>query len=123
MSDVPITLKGGATRSHEAPPFHLVPAEGLIRVAERFALGAVQHGPSQWKQSTILEHEAAAFCREAYNHMIEHALRLSDPDQTDDHLGAVGWAVFAIAYVEALHGMKWTELSTVDPALVEDIPF
>jgi hypothetical protein len=105
-------LPGGATRSEEAPAYHLIPVDGVRRIARRFGMGAKVHGAENWKRSLGTEANAAAFCREAYNHMIEHAFRMASgscPD--DDHLGAIGWAVAAIAFAEAKFGKRWTEMA------------
>ncbi len=109
-------LPGGATRSEKAPGYHLVPLDSLKRVAKRFDLGAEKHGANNWKKSIPNRLHAHAFCLEAYNHMLEHQRKMiagEDPD--DDHLGAIGWCVAVLCYVEAFHGQKWTEL--------DDIPF
>jgi hypothetical protein len=88
-----------------------VPAAAQRRGALRWALGAEKHGANNWKRSLDTEEHAAEFCREAFNHMIEHALKMvagSHPD--DDHIGAIRWATDVLAHVEALFGKKWTEL-------------
>lgn len=104
-------LPGGATRSEKAPAYDMIPPEGLRRIARRFALGAEKHGAHNWKRSLETEADAAAFCREAYNHMLEHALKLASGEcPEDDHLGAIGWAVVALAHVERKFMKRWTEL-------------
>lgn len=106
-------LPGGATRSEQKPGYHLIPMEGLVRTAKRFDLGAEKHGPFNWMRSTHKEGDAYAFCASAYNHMMDHALRMRQGvDNDDDHLGAIGWAVMALSYVEAKWEKKWI---TLDP--------
>ena len=106
-------LKGGATRSEQAPRYDLVPSTGLRRIAQRFALGAEKHGEGNWKLSVQTEEEAYSFCREAYNHMIEHANKMiSGVDiECDDHLGAIGWAVMVFAYCEDRYGKPWMKFN------------
>ena len=105
-------IEGGSTRSEKALAYHLIPGAGLRRIASRFGLGAEIHGEGNWQKS-IHESEpsARAFCQEAYNHMIEHAFKVANRHgDEDDHLGAIGWAVCAISYAEAVHGKGWTEM-------------
>lgn len=117
------TVAGGGTRSEKAPPFHLVPRELFRRVAARFGLGADKHGAWNWLKSCSTEADAYIWCAEAYNHMVEHALKLavndselavgtfSAEDETDDHLGAIGWTVAVIAYCEARFGKRWNQFT------------
>lgn len=105
------TVSGGGTRSEKAPAFHLVPGFGYRRVAQRFGLGAEVHGPENWKESCQTESDARSWCNEAFNHMQEHVrkmLNCIEPD--DDHIGAIGWCVEVLAYVEWLYGVAWTDL-------------
>lgn len=123
-------LEGGTTRSEKAPAFHLVPSAGPKRIARRFDLGAEVHGEGNWMKSIVASEKTAhAFCREAYNHMLAHAMNMlgfprkheMGVDQAnikeDDDLGAIGWAVCVIAYAEEYWGKKWTDLGrlTEDP--------
>lgn len=106
------TVQGGGTRSEKAPPFHLVPREGFRRTAQRFGLGAEHHGPWNWMQSIQTEEDAYAWCVEAYNHMMEHALKMVSGDcPDDDHLGAIGWAQSVLAHCEAKYKKLWTSLN------------
>lgn len=114
------TLPGGGTRSERAPGHHLVPREGIIRTARRFDLGAAIHGPDNWKKSCYDEASAREWCIAAYNHMMEHALKMSPSSEdemigeeasVDDHLGAIGWAVCVIAYCEARFQKRWKDLA------------
>ena len=104
-------LEGGSTRSEKAPPYHLVPPVGPRRIAWRFGLGAEKHGEGNWKKSIHeSEQAAAAFCKEAYNHMTEHAAMSASGDIIDDHLGAIGWGVCVLAYAEQFWGKPWREI-------------
>lgn len=104
-------LPGGATRSEQKPMYHLVPMAGPRRTALRFTMGAAVHGPSNWKRSLQCEANAAAFCQEAYNHMMEHAYKMAQGlEPLDDHLGAIGWAQSVLCYAEELFGKRWIEL-------------
>lgn len=105
-------VSGGGTRSEEAPAYNLVPGQGHKRIAKRFSLGAKIHGVDGWKKSCQTEKDAAAWAKETFNHMQEHMLKMSTgrfPD--DDHLGAIGWGVEVLAYLEDKFNKPWTELS------------
>lgn len=105
-------VEGGSTRSEKAPAYHLNPGYGYRRSSIRFGLGAEIHGEGNWMRSIAAgEKECRAFCQEAFNHMIEHARKMSlgeEPD--DDHLGAIGWAVEVLAFAESIWKKRWTEI-------------
>jgi hypothetical protein len=103
-------LPSGTTRSTKAPSFHLIPRVGLVRIADRFQLGLEKHGEGNWERSLLRREDAKAFAVEAYNHLIDHALKMADGDNDGDHVGAIGWAVCALAKVEATFGVPWQEL-------------
>jgi hypothetical protein len=110
-----VELPGGARRSHRAPSYHLLPKAGAVRIALRFELGALHYGDFNWLSSLDTEENAREFARDAYNHMIGHALAMADGSEPDDdHLGAIGWAVYALAEVERKFGKPWTELEAAD---------
>jgi hypothetical protein len=98
-------LPGGTTRSEKSPTFHLVPPEGARRIAKRFELGAAVHGTDNWKLALTSSDGRSAFARSALDHMHEHLLKLEAGEvPEDDHLAAIGWAVYALAFVEARYG-------------------
>jgi hypothetical protein len=98
-------LPGGTTRSEKSPTFHLVPPEGARRIAKRFELGAAVHGTDNWKLALTSSDGRSAFVRSALDHMHEHLLKLESGEAPeDDHLAAIGWAVYALAFVEARYG-------------------
>lgn len=108
-------LPGGATRSERKPGYYMVPSAGLRRTAQRFDLGAEKHGAFNWQRSCHVEHEAYAFCVEAYNHMMDHAMLMRDGmNPEDDHLGAIGWAQSVLCYVEEKFGKRWTTLKQTE---------
>lgn len=104
------TLPGGATRSRVLP-FGLVPTVGIRRITQRFALGAIKHGENNWKSSIQKREDAKVFVQEAWNHAMEHMLKLSEgSDLSDDHIGAIGWFSTVCAEVERVHGCRIEEL-------------
>jgi hypothetical protein len=104
-------IPGGATRSEKAPDYDIVPMDGFKRTAQRFGYGAKTHGRDNWKLSLDTREHAQAFCREAYNHGMEHMLRMgSGYAPEDDHIGAIGFMVTVLAYAENKFGCRWTEL-------------
>lgn len=107
------TLPGGGTRSEKAPPYHLTPTAGYRRTALRFGLGAEKHGANNWLKSLTTEEDAAAWCAECFNHMLEHIRKMhAGIDPEDDHLGAIGWAQTVLCFVEEVYGKPWTHLKT-----------
>lgn len=110
-------VSGGGTRSESAPPFHLVPRAGIRRTALRFGLGAEKHGDYNWLESCDCEEDAAEWANEAYNHMMEHALKMSQQiEMEDDHLGAIGWAQSVLCYLEERYNKPWTQLGVPEEA-------
>jgi len=90
----------------------MIPPTALRRVARRYDLGAEKHGEGNWLQSLTSEENALAFCKEAYNHLVEHQMKMQGGlEPGDDHLAAIGWAVFALMAVEEKYGKPWTELT------------
>ena len=107
----PYELPGGAQRSTQAPAFHLLRAVGLRRLARRFQLGATAYGDKNWLRSLERESDAAVFCREAFNHLMEHALKCSNGEEPfDDHLAAIMWGAQAIMEAEDKFKKRWIEL-------------
>lgn len=105
-------LSSGATRSETKPEYHLVPLEGFRRTAQRFGLGAKIHGPENWRKALQTEATAKEWCDAAYDHMMDHALKMANHmESDDDHLGAIGWAQSVLCHVEAVFGKPWTELN------------
>ena len=104
-------LPGGALRTSKKPGYHMIPAQGIRRIAERFSFGADRYGEDQWLESVEDADNARAFSKEVFNHMAEHLFEMSNSlDPKTDHLGAIGWAMTVLAYVEDVHGCPWTEL-------------
>lgn len=106
-------LPGGGTRRSKAHSYHLMPPEGARNTADRFQAGAEIHGEFNWMKSCESEDNAFHFARSAYNHMMEHSIRMANGDHDKDpggNLGAIGWAVYVLSYIEAKFGKPWTEL-------------
>tara|TARA_R100001086_G_scaffold93037_1_gene46167 strand:- start:1318 stop:1710 length:393 start_codon:yes stop_codon:yes gene_type:complete len=98
-------MPGGATRSEKAPRMDLIPPVALEVLAQRFAEGEAIHGPWQWLESLDTFEHATEFCREALNHVYAHLGRMQrEGTKLDDHIGAIGWAVCALAYARDLYG-------------------
>lgn len=116
-----VSLPGGGTRSEIKPGYHMVPAAGPRRTAQRFSLGAAKHGESNWLRSMEKPSWASAFCKEAFNHMLDHAFKMSNGlELEDDHLGAIGWAQAVLAYAEDRYNCAWTEIERLPD---DEVPF
>lgn len=61
----------GATSSHAAPRFDLLPLFGLEEVAARFGDGAIGHGEYNWCEGQDDE----VYERDRFNHALEHLQR------------------------------------------------
>ena len=85
-------FKGGATRSATKTRMDLVPACGLLRIGQRFGLGAEIHGEQNWKGG------GKDFIKATINHLEQHTQRLKEGKVVDDHLGAIGWAAVALCW-------------------------
>lgn len=61
---------------------------------------------------------------------MEHALKLgvqdtvicnlTEEDNDDDHLGAIGWAVAVIAYCEEKFGKRWNQFTRTSNQVARD---
>lgn len=105
------THPSGATSSHLAPVFTNC-VNFLFRFAQRCALGDRDHGRGNWIQA-IYPRLDLSFCRDRYNHAVEHLLKLSqEGTKKDDHIGAVAWFLGFATEVEAA-GYDWKEILVV----------
>jgi hypothetical protein len=76
-------FENGASRSHHAPHYELVPKAAIDRLTKRLELGAGIHGPNNWKGG------GPAFVEQTRRHLMEHLLQYLGGDTSDDHLGAI----------------------------------
>jgi len=92
-----VSFPSGATSSR-IPRYDLIPYAALIRVAGRFALGEVNHGPKSWNalsSQAALEDREFIIARAA--HVIHHAYKLIAklsgqlPEDDDDDAAAIAW--------------------------------
>lgn len=90
----PLTkFKSGATSSHKAKRYDLIPFEVLECLADRLGLGAVKHGDNAWRQGL----NDLEFMLDRDNHAVEHFFHAlaktvnEDGDNEWDNLGAVMW--------------------------------
>jgi hypothetical protein len=114
-------LPGGTTRSEQAPNYLLVPRAGLDCIVKRFELGEEAHGSWQWMKSLDTMEHARQFCGEAINHMNKHLQdMMAEGTEEDDHLGAIGWAVCALAYARSRYG---EQVLPVQPTTYEEMPY
>lgn len=89
VPEVPIAAKvvfpSGATVSHLAPRYELVPPEAIARMTHRLECGADVHGEDNLAKG-LYDH---AFLDERRRHLFQHALLYLHGDNSDDHLAAV----------------------------------
>ena len=96
-----VDMGTGATRSKMDTAYHMIPREGMDAIARRFALGAKKHGEGNWKLGMPW--------KVMWDHVFAHMLKLQerlergeryDPEFHDDDVGAIAWAMIAMAYFE-----------------------
>lgn len=107
VAELTTEFAGGTKRVKCSVPYQLIPPAGIRRTAQRFQLGAVNYGEDNWKNSLDTIDHARVFLKDVYNHMFEHMLRLNDPNDKDDNLSAIGWAVMVIAFAEEKFQRPW----------------
>lgn len=90
-----VKLENGASRSHRALQYELLPKAGVDRVVQRLMLGAGIHGAHNWKQG------GPEFVAETRRHMVAHLLNYLEGDTSDDHLGALLCNGFFLAHFES----------------------
>jgi hypothetical protein len=94
---------GGAKSSDKAPMFHKIPAHVLLRLAERYSLGA-KHEDQQGRDWAVLGGEQnwqkgnAEYVTERYNHFMFHLNKWkgqydSGVVDQDDNLSAALWGI------------------------------
>jgi len=90
-----VVYKTGSTRSAKVQgvPYWLVPWEGVRVIAQRFHEGRLKYGAQNWKKGQLRS--------DILDHAIEHLIRYANGDRSENHLGAVGWAVCTIAFFDA----------------------
>lgn len=76
-------FEGGATRSHHAPRYELVPKAAIDRLTARLEFGAGIHGDHNWRSG------GPEFVKQCKRHLMEHLLNYLAGDSSDDHLAAV----------------------------------
>lgn len=76
-------FENGASRSHHAPMYELIPKAAVDRLAQRLELGASIHGPNNWRKG------GEEFITQTKRHLVEHLLNYLEGDTSDDHLAAV----------------------------------
>lgn len=88
-------FENGASRSHHAPRYELIPKAAIDRLVTRLTLGADIHGPNNWRGG------GPSFVEQTKRHLVEHVLNYIEGDTTDDHLGAVLCNASFLAHFEA----------------------
>lgn len=101
--------ESGATSSHVAMRYDLIPPNGFRVAARNWTTGAAIHKPYNWRQGIL----SKDFITDRINHIQEHFIKLVhgrktdddftfDPvDQIENHLGAIIWGAMFVA--EVLH--------------------
>jgi hypothetical protein len=107
VDDTKIKHPSGASSSHEALRYDLIPREGLAILAERYTVGVPIHGARNYQQGLADK----KFILDRLNHIQEHYQKLIQPRKKDKeynsshknilkaHLGAIMWGCCFLAEV------------------------
>ena len=84
----------GATRNNAEGKgrYDLVPPCAIRRVAQRYELGAKQHGDSNWKKGIPNS--------SLFDSAFRHLMQAMDGQTDEDHLAAAAWNIFALMWNE-----------------------
>lgn len=87
LAEAKSTFEGGSTRSEKLRRYDLIPPEIDVALAERFGLGAIKHGPNNWRNGGV------EFIVSCFNHLRDHYVSLitNGPDHDDDDVAAMLW--------------------------------
>ncbi len=72
--------------------FDLIPPEGLFRLAKWYELGALKYSDRNWEKGMPVTRCIGS----AFRHLVKYMAR----DDSEDHLAAVVWGMFAIMLYE-----------------------
>jgi hypothetical protein len=75
------------------PRYDLIPLEPLKRLAELYARGSIKYGERNWEKGQPLSRYYAS--------MFRHMMQWASGERDEDHIIAVAWNAFAIAWTEA----------------------
>jgi hypothetical protein len=89
-------FENGASRSHHAPHYELLPKAAIDRLVKRLEFGESIHGANNWKKG------GPDFVLQTKRHLAEHFLNYMQGDTSDDHLGAILCNAAFLAYFEAV---------------------
>jgi hypothetical protein len=80
----------GAKRSKDANGvrYDLISVVGLRRLAARYALGAANYGPENWRHGFPYS--------DVINHLQNHLELFKEGDTSDDNLAAIAWGAFTL---------------------------
>jgi hypothetical protein len=107
VDDTKIKHPSGASSSHLALRYDLIPREGLAVLAERYTVGVPIHGERNYQQGLADK----KFILDRLNHIQEHYQKLIQPRKKDKeynsshknilkaHLGAIMWGCCFLAEV------------------------
>lgn len=90
----------GAKSSELKPRYDLIPIEALEYMAQRFAVGAKNHGENNYKKGI----KDKTFIRDRTNHAIAHLMNYANKNTTEDspieHLQAAICNLAILCYLE-----------------------
>lgn len=87
----------GASRSADSEHvrFDLIPPRPHTRLAQRYAMGAKNHGDNNWRNGMPVS--------DIVNHLERHLNLFKARDTSDDHAAAIAWGAYALMEFELTH--------------------
>lgn len=116
----------GATSSQQVTRYDLCFFPFFTRVAGVFEYGATKHGDVNYQKCISVDNDGirtldVRFVRDRFNHGFKHLLNLKTGQEPErDNIGAVGWALSMLAWVES-HGFNINRV--LNPHLVNEVEF
>ena len=87
-------FESGAVRDVQEgkPRYDLIPVQGLRRLADLYARGAIKYSEDNWRKGMSFKRVMASLLRHTYQYM--------EGDRTEDHLSSIAWGAMALMYYE-----------------------
>lgn len=119
-------FSSGATSSEHIRPYHLIPFPTIVGEADRFGIGAQNHGDVNYQKCITFSQDGRVkildleFVRDRYNHLIDHLyVKLRKDGETEYNKGGlkvngsnIDAALWGITFVKwiAAHGFDWKRI-------------
>jgi len=119
-------FSSGATSSQKVTRYDLCIFNLFTRIANIFRYGAEKHGDVNYQKCITVSEDGyltldVEFARDRFNHGFKHLLNIkTGEEQERDNIGAVGWALSFMVWVEE-KGFNWHRI--LNPRLLNEVSF